>query len=162
MNLKNTVFLVCALVVFVSCKKNQTKEPEPILSPQENILKIAPTEQRFEEWIKIILEHKTDKYNAYSVKKVKFTQLENFKLAEVIIDIDGVNSNFFIATLFQFIQPPKLNKYVLRPVIDLQTPTRTLIFSSGKDGITEMSISPDTTYTMTTKEKNLFYLGTME
>lgn len=163
MSLKISTLLGCILLIAgISCKKEKAKEPTVVLSTQESILKIAPSEQRFNEWIELILKHKVGKYETYSVNNVTVSEKNDFKIAEVAINIDGVVSNCIITTLLEFVQAPKINEYVLRPITDMPTPTRTLIFSSGKSSVIDIHITNDTIYTIKTNAKNLFYLGTME
>lgn len=167
---------ICAfflILISVGCRKSDgnTKMGKPPLDSisQQNILKIAPSREKFNEWVDTVFKYKfeasltytIDMHTKYNIEKVTFTQLDSFKIAEVFIKTDQSTFNFFIGTLFNFIQAPNDKQYVLKPITAVPTPARTLIFSSDDNAPINMTYSRDTIYTFKTDRKHLFFLGVM-
>jgi hypothetical protein len=165
-----TFFLI---LISFGCKKSETatKLDKPQLDSvsQQNILKIAATREKFNQWVDTVFKYKLgtppdytlDIQPKYDIQKVTFKQIDSFEIAEVIIKTDLSTFNFFIGTLFNFNQAPDDKQFVLKPITTIPTPIRTLIFSSGDSGSINMTCSTDTVYTFKTDQKNLFFLGAM-
>ena len=160
-----SILLVSLLMTLYSCSKKdrpgtETTSFTETTAVAEQILKIAPSEQKFNEWTQTVLKNKLGSASPYTVEKISFTEIDQFKLAEVTIKSNGIAFNFYIGTLFEFVQAPELNRYVLKPETDIASPARTLIFSSGKStGDISIDRSHNSVYTIKTNERNLFFLG---
>lgn len=155
--------LAAFILVFVisSCSKQSRHEdaPQPTASL---ILKIAPSQQKFDEWTNTVITKKLGAAHPYTVEKITYSEKDEFKLAQVTVKTHGIHFDFYIGTLFNFTQKPEPGRYVLKPITDVPTPVRTLIFSEGAvTGDISLSCSTENIYTVTTTGSNLFFIGAM-
>lgn len=153
-----TILFLSAILAFpiLGCEKKQT--PVDFISSnstEENILKIAPTKFVFNKWVEQVLKTKGIEKD-YKIVEVSYEEIDNFKMSEIIVEVEKESINMFIATMFSFKAPPSLQKLSLSPETELVTPTRTLIFSSGDK--VNLNVE-DGIYTFDALSNSLYYIG---
>ncbi|KAA2239075.1 hypothetical protein F0L74_22960 [Chitinophaga agrisoli] len=162
-NLLKIFYLLAVICLLFGCLKKENnisniKSKPDNSSIDTKIKDIAVSQAAFDDMAKTILTEKFDTVVDYSIKQIDIKSIEQFKIAEVEITAAGSEFNYFILTPAVFKEKPQKEKYVLKPVTDMVSNARILVFAAGKPSARSDISYDDSTFTISSRNNTLYFL----
>ena len=152
----------CVLVFcfLFGCVKKQNEVSENTIDIPSQIKDIAASPEIFDEWAKTVITTKFGSVTEYSIKEVNIKSIDQFKIAEVVATVAGNEFNYFVMMPAAFVEQPKIDKYILRP-LDLENAYgRILVFAKGETSAhTDITYANDNSFTISCRNNTLYFLA---